>query len=179
MAAEEIGRSSAYLKAIHYVRLSCVEQLRQGKNKIFTDNRAAASIVSIGRPIQKLHHLHVSRITFLWKLNGFLTNRTSKRVESILIGKDDWSINPSVFGMIDAISGPHTCDRFASYCNSQIPEYNSRFSSPGSSGVDAFAQSWSGTNNWLYPLVDLNIPVVRKLQSWSRSWYFISSLMAL
>ena len=45
--------------------------------------------------------------------------------------------------------------------------FNSRFASPGSSGVDVFAQDWSGVNNWLCPPVDLVVPVVRKLQSCS------------
>ncbi|XP_068706852.1 uncharacterized protein [Montipora foliosa] len=67
--------------------------------------------------------------------------------------------------MIDVIWGPHTCDRFASYYNAQLPVFNSRFASPGSSGVDALAQDWSGANNWLCPPVDLVVPVVRKLQS--------------
>ena len=84
---------------------------------------------------------------------------------SRFIDKDDWSINPSVFRMIDVIWGPHTCDRFASYYNAQLPVFNSRFASPGSSGVDAFAQDWSGANNWLCPPVELVVPVVRKLQS--------------
>ena len=48
--ADIIGYSSTYreLKAIYYVCLSCVEQPRHKKVKTFTDNRAAAAIVSIG-----------------------------------------------------------------------------------------------------------------------------------
>ena len=34
--------------------------------------------------------------------------------------KDDWSINPSVFRVIDAKWGPHSIDRFASHYNAKV-----------------------------------------------------------
>ncbi|CAH3157409.1 unnamed protein product [Pocillopora meandrina] len=58
---------------------------------------------------------------------------------SRFVDKDDWSVNPSVFRVIDAKWGPHTIDRFASHYNAQVPRFNSKFSSPGCSGVDALA----------------------------------------
>ena len=48
--SEDLGQSSTYreLKAIYYVLLSCAEQLRQKRVKVFTDNQGAARIVSVG-----------------------------------------------------------------------------------------------------------------------------------
>ena len=58
-------------------------------------------------------------------------------------------MNPSVFRLEDAKWGPHTIDRFAAYENAQLPRFNSKFASPGSSGVDALVQDGSGKNNYI------------------------------
>ena len=70
---------------------------------------------------------------------------------SRFIDKDDWSVNPSIFQIVDAKWGPHTLDRFPSYYNAQLPRYNSKFPAPGSAGVDALAQDWSKENNLISP----------------------------
>ena len=172
--AEEIGRSSTYheLKAIYYECVSCIEQLRQKKVKGFIDNRVAAAIVSIGSPVLEVQQVALA-IFSVCLTNNFsletewIPRESNKQADMLsrFIDKDDWSINPSVFRTIDITWGPHTCDRFASYYNGQIPVFHPRFASPGSSGVDAFAEDWSGANNSLCPPVDLVVPVVRKLQS--------------
>ena len=59
------------------------------------------------------------------------------------VDKDDWRINLSVFRLPDAKCGPHIVDRFATYYNAQLPRFNSKFASPGCSGVDALAQDLS------------------------------------
>ena len=86
---------------------------------------------------------------------------------SRFIDKDDWSINPSVFRLVDAKWGPHTIDRFSSYYNAQLPRFNSKFASPGCSGVDALAQDWRHENNWVCPPVGAIVPSVRALSSCS------------
>ena len=58
-------------------------------------------------------------------------------------------MNPSVFRLVDAKWGPHTIDRFPAYDNAQLPRFNSKFASPGSSGVDALVQDGSGKNNYI------------------------------
>ena len=58
-------------------------------------------------------------------------------------------MNPSVFRLLDAKWGPHTVDRFATYYNAQLLRFNSKFASPGCSGVDALAQDCSAENNWM------------------------------
>ena len=74
-------------------------------------------------------------------------------------------MNPVVFQDIDAKWGPHTVDRFSSYYNAQLPRFNSKFASPGSCGVDAFAQDWSRENNWICPPVSLIVCSIRKLEN--------------
>ena len=48
--SENLGQSSTFreLKAIYYVLLSCAEQLKQRRVKVFTDNQGAARIVTVG-----------------------------------------------------------------------------------------------------------------------------------
>ena len=68
---------------------------------------------------------------------------------SRFVDKDDWSINPAVFRVVDAKWGPHTIGRFATHYNAQVPNFNSKFASPGCSGVDALSQDWRDENNWV------------------------------
>lgn len=60
--------------------------------------------------------------------------------------------------------GPHTIDRFASYFNTQLPRFNSRFWNPGSEAVDTFTCNWEGENNWWCPPVYLVPRTVRHAQ---------------
>ena len=80
---------------------------------------------------------------------------------SRFVDKDDWRLNPSVFRLVDAKWGPHAIDRFASYYNAQLPSFNSKFASPGCSGVDALVQDWSRENNWVCPPGGLVVDAVR------------------
>ena len=80
---------------------------------------------------------------------------------SRFVDKDYWRINPSVFRLLDAKWDPHTVDRFATYYNAQLLRFNSKFASPGCSGVDARAQDWSAENNLLCHPVHLIIDSVR------------------
>ena len=47
--------------------------------------------------------------------------------------------------------GPFSIDRFVDSNNHQLDNFNSRFWTPGSKGVDAFTFDWSKDNNWLVP----------------------------
>ena len=82
---------------------------------------------------------------------------------SRFVNKDDWSVNPSLFRVIDAKWGPHTIDRFASHYNAQVPRFISKFASPRCSGVDALAQDWLDEKNWVCSPVSAIVPSVRAL----------------
>ena len=173
---EDIGQSSTFreLKAIYFVLLSYVAQLKHKRVKIFTDNQGAARIVAIGS--SKIHLQALAMDIFnLCLVNSivleaqWIPRSLNERADllSRFIDKDDWSINPSVFRVIDAKWGPHTIDRFASHYNAQVPRFNSKFASPGCSGVDALAQDWRDENNWICPPVSAIVPSVRALSSCS------------
>ena len=145
---EDIGQSSMFreLKAMYFLLLSYVAQLKQKRVKIITDNEGADKIVAIGSSKINLQALAIDTFN-LCLVNSiileaqWIPRSLNERGDllSRFVDKDDWSVNPSVFRVIDAKWGPHTIDRFASHYNAQVPRFNSKFSSPGCSGVDALA----------------------------------------
>ena len=74
---------------------------------------------------------------------------------SRIVDHDDWSLDHTIFELIDYEWGPHTVDRFANHYNTQLPRFNSRFWNPGTEAVDAFTSDWQDDNNWLCPPVYL------------------------
>jgi hypothetical protein len=64
---------------------------------------------------------------------------------------DDWSVQDWVFRKLENMWGKHSIDRFAYSYNTKCQNFNSRFWCPGTNGVDAFRQVWSGHINWLVP----------------------------
>ena len=47
--------------------------------------------------------------------------------------------------------GPHSIERFATYFNTKLPIFTSRFWNPGCENIDAFTVDWSKEYNWLVP----------------------------
>jgi len=123
---EDFGQSSTFreLKAIYFVLLSYVAQLKHKRVKIFTDNAGAARIVAIGSSKINLQALAMD-IFNLCLVNSivleaqWIPRSLNERAYllSRFVDKDDWSVNPSVFRVIDAKWGPHTIHRFASHYN--------------------------------------------------------------
>ena len=68
---------------------------------------------------------------------------------------DDWGVCQHIFNYFNLKWGPYTCDRFADSKNCKVSYFNSKFFTPQSSGVDAFAFDWHGHNNWLVPPMNL------------------------
>ena len=148
--------------------LSYVAQLKHKRVKIFTDNQGAARIVAIGSSKINLQALAMDIFNLCLVNNIVLEAQWIPRslnekadLLSRFVDKDDWSINPSVFRVIDAKWGPHTADRFASHYNAQVPRFNSKFASPGCSSVDALSQDWRDENNWICPPVSAIVLSVR------------------
>ena len=63
----------------------------------------------------------------------------------------DWSLNLIVFKELDRLWGPQTIDRFADWCNNQVPRFNSRYYCPGAEAIDAFTCDWGHDTNWWCP----------------------------
>ena len=51
-------------------------------------------------------------------------------------------------------------DCFASYANTKLPRFYSRFYSPNTLGVDALSHSWEGENCWLVPPISIIAQVI-------------------
>lgn len=65
------------------------------------------------------------------------------------------------FKFVDGLFGPHSFDHFANSENFKINKFNSKFHTPGTSGVDAFAFNWAGENNWLVSPLNLVNTVIK------------------
>ncbi|KXJ10028.1 Integrase/recombinase xerD-like [Exaiptasia diaphana] len=170
----DIGQSSTYreLKAIYYVCLAYLGQLRNKKVKVFTDNQGAARIVSIGSSKAHLQRVALDIFQICLRNNIVLEAQWIPRSEnekadllSRFLDKDDWSVPSSVFNLLNHKWGPFTIDRFTSYYNAQLPRFNSRFASPGCCAVDALVQNWSNENDWLCPPINLIVPSLRVLEA--------------
>ena len=68
---------------------------------------------------------------------------------SRLVDWDDWQLHPDIFGELEL--GPHSVDRFASYYNTQLPQFNSRFWNLGTKAVNDFTCNWQDELNWWCP----------------------------
>jgi hypothetical protein len=58
---------------------------------------------------------------------------------SKIFNYDDWGVFVDFFKFVDGLFGPHSFDRFTNSENFKINKFNSKFHTPGTSGVDAFA----------------------------------------
>ena len=173
---DDLGQSSTFreMKAIYYVLHSFVELLKHKRVKIFTDSQSAARIVSVGSSKVHLQSVALSIFRFCFSHGialeaQWIPKSLSERADlsSRFVDKDDRRVNPSVFRLVDAKRGLHTIDRFASRYNAQLPRFNSKFSSPGCSGIDALVQDWSRENNLVCLPVGLVVDAVRVLTACS------------
>lgn len=65
---------------------------------------------------------------------------------------DDWGVSDKIFECFNKMWGGYTCDLFADSKNTKVKKIYSRFLTPGTSGVDVFAQNWADENCWVVPL---------------------------
>ncbi|GLI70014.1 hypothetical protein VaNZ11_014748 [Volvox africanus] len=82
------------------------------------------------------------------------------------IDRDDYRLHPHLFQLIENRFGPHDVDLFASHINTQLPCFFSRHHCPGSSGVNALLQPWTGHNAYGRPPLDPDflMAVVQKVR---------------
>ena len=73
-------------------------------------------------------------------------------------------VSNAYFGRIDSRWGPITIDCFASYANTKLPRFYSRFYSSNSLGVDALSHRWEGENCWLITPVYLVTQVIEHVK---------------
>ncbi|XP_063416210.1 uncharacterized protein LOC134697851 [Mytilus trossulus] len=130
--------------------------------KLYTDNQNVVQIVKKGSMKVELLDIALSLFHICLSHNIFLDvewiprdKNTYADYLSKIFDYDDWGVSYQIFICFDKLWGPFTCDRFADSKNKKVDYFNSRYYSPDTSGVDAFAYDWSAHNNWLVPPVCL------------------------
>ena len=151
--AEEASQSSTWreLSAVYQVHLAVACKLANTRVRWFTDNQNVARILQVGSKKPQLHAiaLKVFALSVQYQLHlepEWIPRDLNVRADflSRIVDYDDWFLDPAIFARIDAMWGPHTVDRFASFHNAQLPRFNSRCWNPGSEAVDAFTVNWGG-----------------------------------
>jgi hypothetical protein len=68
------------------------------------------------------------------------------------VAQDDFQISPAFFRKAEKLFGPHSCDAFASWTNTHVPnKFFTRYLDPSQMPVNAFLQDWSQDNLWMVP----------------------------
>jgi hypothetical protein len=68
--------------------------------------------------------------------------------------RDDWQLNPRIFGYLQTSWGPHSIDRFASMDNAKLPRLNARWRDPKCEDVDCLHlpdTAWQREANYCNP----------------------------
>ena len=146
------------LRAVRMVLESLIGRLKNHRVRWFTDNQNVVRIITTGSKKPALQKEALAIFSFALSNGVHIDPEWIPRDEnqkadllSRQTDQDDWSIHPDVFKDLDKTWGPHTIDRFATYYNTQLPRFNSRFWNPGTEAVDAFTCDWEGEVNWLCP----------------------------
>ena len=145
----------------------------QGKSVDWhTDSKNVSRILEVGSRKPHLHRI-AQEIRKKCSYNNVALNCVwiprGKNVHADTLSRcydsDDWEIKDHIFKEIDALWGPHTCDRFATDYNTKCFKFNSRWWCHNTNGVDAFKQFWGKDNNWLVPPPRLVCKAINKLMS--------------
>ena len=133
-----------------------------------TDNQNVVRALSNGSKTELVQELVVDIFKLCIEFNNQLVpewipggDNQWADVVSKDLDRDDYMLHPDIFAVLDVMWGPHSTDRFSSFCTRQIPRFCSRWVSLFSEAIDAFTVSWSDENNWLFPPPYL-IPRVRR-----------------
>ena len=165
---KELSSTWRELKAIELCIDTFQGQLSGKVLKWFTDSQNCVGIVESGSGKPQLHSLAMSIFSICVKNSINIDIEwipRGKNIKADAISKifdfDDWGVSLEFFEFIDSMYGPHSVDRFADSNNKKIELFNSRFYTPGSSGVDAFSFDWKEDNNWLVPPIHLVCRVIK------------------
>ena len=158
------------VRAVLYVLRSLGSQLRGMTLKWYSDSQNACRIITVGSTNSDLHNLSIDLYNCCVEFDvniqtEWLPREFNERADHLsrLIDPDDWSLNRNVFVSLDKKFGPHTVDRFASFYNTQLKRFNSRYWNPGCETADCFTQDWSDENNWICSPASVIINVVNHM----------------
>ena len=160
---EERETHSTYreLANIHFSLLSFLPFIKNSSVKFLVDSQSAARIVDTGSMKAELQWFATEIFQFCFKNNIALKVDWIPREQNTLADDasrvadvmdiEDWGITQSFFMLLNNRYGPFSIDAFANFYNSKCSRFYSLYHCPGSSGVDALTQNWSGENLLLVP----------------------------
>ena len=169
-SADEAGLSSSWceLKAVLNVLEAFALKLRGNTIKWFTDNQSVKFIVTNGSKKRHLQDgascIFETCMKYTLKLEmEWIPRSQNERADYIskIVDFDDWKLNPCFFDYVDGMWGPHTVDCFASFYNTQLCRYFSRYWNPGAEAVDAVTVAWCNEVCWWVPPLYLVMRVVK------------------
>ena len=173
---QEASQSSTWreLRAVRNVLESLASKLLNQRVRWFIDNQNVARILTEGnyKPALQQEVMAIFQLSLSSKVKiepEQIPREANQQAYflSRIVDKDDWSLHPDLFRMLDAKWGPQIIDRFASYFNTQLPRFDSRFWNTGLEAVDAFTCDWADENNWWCPPVYLIPRVLGHVQKTS------------
>jgi DNA N-6-adenine-methyltransferase (Dam)/Reverse transcriptase (RNA-dependent DNA polymerase) len=172
-SAAEQGMMIAQLemRAVRYALLSFPEELRGRCVLLREDNSCTEAIIK--NACSKSPVL-LAEFRLLWQLADEM-NVTFKVVRvasadnladaaSRFVDRDDYKLAPELFQAVSRRWGPFDVDLFASTANAQLPKFFSATRCPGTAGVDALMQCWSGMKCYGNPpfTAEVMLQVVQK-----------------
>ncbi|XP_064461987.1 uncharacterized protein LOC135372255 [Ornithodoros turicata] len=126
----------------------------QGRILLQLDNRTVVAAINRMGSTRSSRLNQVALELWSWCLNRGLTvqaqyipgslNVVADRASRFRFDSSSWRLHPLIFRKVVKLWGPILVDLFADLSNFQVPHYFSWKPNPGSAGVDAFSQPWSG-----------------------------------
>ena len=139
------------MRAVRYALLSFQEELSGRCVLLREDNSCTEAIIK--NACSKSPVL-LAEFRLLWELaDSMHTTFKVVRVASAdnladaasrFVDRDDYKLAPAIFRQLEQRWGPFDVDLFASTVNAQLPQFFSATRCPGTAGVDALMQCWSG-----------------------------------
>ena len=161
------------LKAVYLVLLSFAQKLAGNTVKWLTDNQGVMYIIRSGSRKEHLQGaLAIFEICFSHNIKlevEWIPRSLNEHADFIsrIIDFDDWSVDLSIFNILNTSWGPHSVDCFATSYNALLPRFHARFWSPGCEAVDTFTVNWGGEHevNWWVPPLYLVCRTIRHASS--------------
>lgn len=161
------------MRAVRYALLSFESLVSDRVVRLFEDNTVTQSV--LGRFASRSAVLMEEYRELWFVLEQLHVQLQVVRVESDLnladapsryVDNSDLRLSPTAFAGLDRLWGPHTVDLFASSENAHLPVFYSLHRCPGTSGVNALLQSWSGHNAYALPPFNTSVllQVVQKVR---------------
>ena len=139
----------------------------------YSDNKAVSFILAGGSRQPKLQKLALDVFLALRKFNIVLVPIWVSRDNEIIswadkgsrdFRSDDYSLDPVTMGTLESKFGKFTVDCMANSANAICSKFFSRFSSPGSAGIDFFAQTLDQKDfHFCFPPVRKAVDALRHL----------------